>query len=284
MPTLVLPQQIVPVGERQAALTERHFSGMGDGLMDYFLALRGEIDAALAPRLPPASAGKLYPYGRCEEITGAVNARLGERLRTPSHPVERALAAFLADGGVARTVWGVLRDQYFQNAFQFGGLYVDVSNDTVVVTKPKVEILPISQSGLVPVRGVDHFRQAAERYWGATIYANHLTPSLAPILPMLSASPGRLAPGLQSACDYMIALMSRDGFFQAEDWLRDGPPPPPDVAQEILATIPPDLRPQTGNGRVEAIAACQSAREAGAHHDPAWRDARVRDYLRIARR
>ena len=59
-------------------------------------------------------------------------------------PVERAIREFIGKGGAFRSVWGVLREQYFQNAIQLGGLYVDVSNDTVVVTKPKVEILPIA--------------------------------------------------------------------------------------------------------------------------------------------
>ncbi|WP_246148744.1 hypothetical protein [Skermanella pratensis] len=120
---------------------------------------------------------------------------------------------------------------------------MDVSNDTVVVTKPKVEILPIAESGLVPVRDIEHFRATAQSYWGAAIYANHLVPSLAPLLPMISASPGRLKPGMQSACDYMIALMCRDGFRQAEDWLRDGPSPSPEIAAAVLASVPPTCAP-----------------------------------------
>ncbi len=284
MPTPLLPQQIAPVDDRLADVTRRHLAGREDALMAYFLALRAGVDAELAPRFPPAAPGKPYPYGRCEEITRAVVAQLADRLKRPSDPVERLLTAFMAQGGAVRTIWGVLRDQYFQNALQVGGLYIDVSNDTVVVTKPKVEILPIERSGLVPVRSIDHFRQTAERYWGAMIFVNHLAPSLAPILPMVSSSPGRLLPGLQSACDYMIALMMRDGFLQAEDWVRDGPEPPQEVAQAVLEALPPDLRARTGNGRAEAVAACQRARAAGAHRSMAWRDERVREYLRIRQR
>ena len=160
----LLPQQITPVDERQAALTARHLGGDGSALHSYFMALRGESDQALAG-LPPAG-GKPYPYGRCEEITRDLFARLSQRLARPAGPVERALRAFVEGGGVLRSVWGVLRGQYFQNALQIGALYVDVSSDTVVVTKPKVEVLPIGSSGLVPVRDLDHFRQTAERYWG----------------------------------------------------------------------------------------------------------------------
>ncbi|WP_372400604.1 hypothetical protein ABMY26_36250 (plasmid) [Azospirillum sp. HJ39] len=280
-PPSLLPQQIAPADGRQSALTARHLGGDPEALYDYFMALRGESDRALAA-LPPAG-GKPYPYGRCEEITRDLFARLSQRLARPDGPVEQALRAFVEDGGILQSVWGVLREQYFQNALQVGSLYVDVSNDTVVVTKPKVEILPIEASGLVPVRDLAHFRQTAERYWGAILYANHLVPTLAPLLPILSVSPGRLVPGLQSACDYMIGLMCRDRFQDAEGWLETGPPPPGEFATAFLATVPADLRPLTGEGRLEAVAACRRARDAGCWAEPDWRTARVLDYLRLTR-
>jgi hypothetical protein len=278
----LLPQQIAPVDAVQQALTQALLLPQTEALMAYFLALRAHIDTALAPRLPTA-AGKAYPYGRCEEITRELYAQLSLRLQRPEHPVEQLLHRFIAQGGRVHTVWGVLREQYFQNALQLGGLYLDVSNDTVVVSKPPVEILPIEASGLVNVRDLAHFVQTAQRYWAATVYANHLLPTLAPLLPLVTASPGRLQPGLQSACDYMIGLMCRDGFAQAEAWLRDGPPPPPALAHTLLTQTPADLRPWTQNGRDEAIAACQRARAAGCHLRADWRQARVLDYLRSMR-
>lgn len=278
-PSPLLPQQIAPVTPAQAALTARWLAPLGDALMAYCRVLRTETDAVLAPRLPSA-AGKPYPYGRCEEITQHLYGLLQQRLRQPAHPVEQALHGFVTGGGLLHSVWGVLREQYFQNALQIGTLYVDVSNDTVVASKPPVEILPIEAAGLVPVHDLAHFRQTAERYWGATLYANHLVPSLAPLLPIVSVSPGRLAPGLQSACDYMIELMRRDGFHQAEAWLRDGPPPPPDLR---LPRLPADLQPWTTDPRDEAVRACRRARAAGAADDADWRRARVSDYLRLLR-
>lgn len=276
-----LPQQIVPDNAAQAACTAQWLAPLGEAaLLAYFRRLRAEVDRVLAPRLPPA-AGKPYPYGRCEEITQQAHTLLRARLQQRSdEPVEQALQQFIAAGGLLQSVWGVLREQYFQNALQVGTLYVDVSNDTVVVTKPSVEILPMHASGLVPVRDLAHFRQTAERYWQATLYANHFVPSLAPLLPIVSVSPGRLAPGLQSACDYMIELMRRDGFVQAEAWLRDGPAPPAGLQ---LAWVPDDLRPWTDDPRAEAVLACQRARAAGAAHDAHWRHARVADYLRVVR-
>jgi len=274
-----LPQEIVPVDAAQATLTAQCLGPLTDQLMPYFLALRAETDAVLAQRLPPAG-GKAYPYGRCEEITQYLYARLAQRLAKPADPVTQALHDFVAQGGVVRSIWGVLREQYFQNAIQFGALYVDVSNDTVFVTKPQVEILPIAECGLVPVRDLAHFRQTAERYWHATVYANHLVPTLAPLLPIITVSAGKLRPGLQSACDYMIDLMRRDAFQQAEAWLRDGPAPPPELQ---LPDLPADLRPWTADTRQEAVQACQRARAAGCQLDAEWRTARVLDYLRSVR-
>jgi hypothetical protein len=280
--TPLLPQQIAPVDTQQRALTDAYLAQRIDALQAYFLGLRVQVDALLAPRLP-AAAGKAYPYGRCEEITRELYALLATRLRQPQAPIEQLLHDFMAQGGIVRSVWGVLREQYFQNAVQFGGLYVDVANDTVDVNKAPVEILPLAASGLVAVRDLAHFRRTAESYWGATIYANHLLPSLAPLLPMVSVSPGRLRSGLQSACDYMIALMCRDNFEQAEAWLREGPPPPDEEAAALLADTPADLRPWTDKGRDEAILACQRARIAHCAADDRWRQARVLDYLRLLR-
>ncbi|MBP2298409.1 hypothetical protein [Azospirillum picis] len=282
MTTPLLPQQIAPVDDRQSELTRRYLTGDHKALFGYFMALRAETDRHLASALP-AVGGKPYPYGRCEEITRDLFARLAQRLQRPDCAVEQGLRAFADAGGILRSVWGVLRDQYFQNALQLGGLYVDVSNDTVVVTKPKIEILPIDACGLVPVRDLDHFRRTAQAYWGAELYANHLVPTLAPLLPILSVSPGKLAPGLQSACDYMIALMRLDRFRQAEAWLAEGPPPPEALTASFLAGVPADLHPLTGQRREEALLVCRRAQAAGCWGDDGWRNARVLDYLRLLR-
>jgi hypothetical protein len=159
----VLFQWIVPVDDVEVAVNRMCLAGISESLMTYFLALRTKADAALTSLLSPLS-GKRHPYGRCEEITRELHARLVKRLERPTCAVEHAIRDFIGKGGAFRRVWGVLREQYFQNAIQLGGLYADLSKDTVVVTKPKVEIRPIEVSGLVPVRDIAHFRQTAERY------------------------------------------------------------------------------------------------------------------------
>lgn len=279
----VLTQQILPPDPRQDELTRRFLVPALGAIEQSLYALRADIDAELAPRLPVIMGGP-YPRGRCLEISTAMIGRLQKRLPAPVNAGEQALHDFVLHGGSMRLVWGVLRGRYFQNAIQAGALYLDVSNDTVVPTKPKVEILPIAESGLENVRNLAHFHTTAQSYWNAAVYANTLVPSLAPLLPMIIASPGRLLPGLQSACSYMIELMCGDGFRQAEDWVAAAPAPPPDVAAAVLSTVPADLLPMTGNGRAEAVAACRHARACGCHRDDGWRDVRVREYLRIAAR
>lgn len=284
MPTTrLLPQQIAPVDQKQIALTARHLRPLGSALPDYLLTLRRELDEELAPQCPSA-LGKAYPLGRCTEITSAAVTALTKRLQAPTHPVEAALTRFIIDGGIVRPIWGALRGLYFQNAMQFGSLYVDVANDTVTVSKPKVEILPLAQSGLEMIRDAAHFAAIAGRYWGADLYANVVAPALAPIFPLISVIPGTY-PTLQSATDYMIELFMRSGFDTAIPWLTNAPPPPAPALEAFARLVPPDLlEPDPDAGRRAALEACAENRARGLAMDRAWRDARVQDYLRVRRR
>jgi hypothetical protein len=105
MPVPLLFQQIVPVDDAQATLTRMCLTDISESLMTYFLALRAETDAVLAPLLPSAG-GKPYPYGRCEEITRELHARLVKRLERPTCAVERTIREFVGKGGAFRSVWG----------------------------------------------------------------------------------------------------------------------------------------------------------------------------------
>ncbi|MEY4592173.1 MAG: hypothetical protein RIR18_1068, partial [Pseudomonadota bacterium] len=118
-----------------------------------------------------------------------------------------------------RQIWGDLRGTYFQNAFLVGTLYIDASNDTVVPTKPKVEILPFEKSQLTPVKDHLHFAKIAESYWKAKVYPNHLLPELAPYFPVITVeSGGRVR--LDCASGYMLALAAGSQFCSSENALR----------------------------------------------------------------
>jgi hypothetical protein len=274
----LLPQEPALVTHRQQALTKQFLVPLGADLEQYFLAMRAETDQALAPLLGKHPV-KPYPEGRCTEISCDVLGRLQRRMQHPKHPVECALVAFVRRGGIIRQVWGALRERYFQSAFQFGALYVDVSNDTVFATKPKVEILPMADSGLLAIADLPHFARIAESYWGVTIYANHALPALAPIMPMISHAGGKFS--VLPGCDYMIELILRSGFETARNWLVSGPPLPGELLEQLHQRGPFGTSEVICDGGQAALAACKTAREAGAHCDPAWRTARVAEYLAL---
>ncbi len=276
----LLPQQIAPVSLEQAALTARFLTPAIPELMASFAHLRQQADSELQPRYPSAN-GKPYPLGRCDKIAHTVSRLLRQELGTAPSDGFVALAAFIRAGGMLRSIWGVLREQVFQNAFQLGGLYLDVANDTVDPCKPPIEILPMAESGMAAVADIAHFARIAESYWGAAIYANQVLPGLSPILPMISVLPGK-APRLQSACDYMIDLSRRNAFIDAERWLTSATPPPESVVIALRAQAPMQLLPENpGIGKNAALAACRAARDQRRHEDLAWRDARVIEYLAI---
>lgn len=276
----LLPQEIAPVTPDMMALTERFLLPKLRDLQVSLQILRRRLDSRLKPAMP-FLYGKPYPLGRCETISREAIEALPGLLRLRADPGMAALHDFVQAGGQLRSIWGVLRGRYFQNAIQAGALYIDVANDTVDPNKPQIEILPLAESGMESVRDIAHFASIARSYWQAEIYANHVLPSLAPLLPMWSLAPEQ-PPLLQSACDYMIALMMRDGFRDAEHWLATQPAPPDAVMQRIHAALPAHIPPApAGQGRDMALAACMQARAEGRQQDDVWRDARVRDFLAI---
>lgn len=276
----LLPQQPAPLCQRQVALTARHLLPIRKALFQYLMAMRLEIDRVLAPQCPP-QMGKAYPLGRCLEISMVAFQELERRIAAPAHPVEQVLARFTRQGGIVKSIWGALRGRFFQNAMQFGSLYVDVANDTVTITKPKVEIMPMAESGIVAVRDVAHFAEIAGIYLGARVYPNILVPSLAPLLPMIVEVPGYF-PTLQCSGDYMVELLMRSGFALSYEWLQAAPPPPPDIIARMAGRIPsPLMAPDAQSGRQAALDACLAARPHGLARDRVWRDARWLDYQRI---
>lgn len=259
-------------GSVQAALTERFLRPALPELEAFFLAMRAQADPALAARIG-TQYGKAYPYGSCLEITTDVMWRLGARDAWPDMPGAQALKAFLDHGGEGQMLWGVLRDSYFQNAIQLGTLYVDVSNDTVDVRKPKVEILPMKDSGFALVRDAAHFVRIGEAYWNARLYVNTALPALAPAFPMILVDrDGKV--GLMARVSYVMAMFANDGFRLAEQWLREGPTPPVEAVHSLRSLCSRELlaaNPRTGVDA--AVSACQQLRAAGVIGDNAWIDA-----------
>ena len=272
-------------------LTERFLLPALPSLQACLLVLRHEVDAVLARR-QPVKLGKPYPLGPCLEISLAVQERV-QKVEPAALPPEardglRSLRQFQQAGGSFRRVWGDLRGQYFQNAFQLGSLYADVSNDTVVPHKPKVEIRPFDRADLRPIRDYGHFSDLAQRYWRERILPNHLLPSLAPYCPMLLITPdGQLRLGDPGA--YMVSLTLAGAFAPSESFLASMAMPADAFdtlrAQLQAAGVEAAETPSAPDrGRLQAVQHCRSLRASRRHqHGPSSQLA-IQKVLEINRR
>lgn len=255
------PDQVV--AERR--LTERHLIPALQQIEHCFLEVRRQLDVELAA-LRPMKLGKPYPLGQCLEIALAFETRIQEidvsQLSEPSAVGYRAFKAFLKAGGSFRQVWGDLRGQYFQNAFQLGSLYVDVSNDTVVPTKPKVEILPFEAANFKAVRCYEQFASIAQSYWGVDIYPNHLLPDIAPHCPVMAVyRSGRAF--ICEASHYMLEMTRSGAFGPSETFLAEQPMPQElfDEARRALLDKGYNLPADPESGRKLALANCRLYRK-----------------------
>ncbi|MEQ8397662.1 hypothetical protein [Thalassobaculum sp.] len=273
----LLPMAPAPADPVQATLTATHL-GDPDVLRRYFTSLRSAVDPALA-RQYPTFTGKGYPVGRCLEIRDAVFAVLQERVNAPQADADAVIADFLRRGGSARKIWGVLRDTYFQNAIQLGTWYVDVANDTVVPTKPPVEILPIADADMVAIRDYRHFAAIAEKYWKTTIYRNSVFPRLAAIFPLVCVN-AEGAAWLAAASDQVVELTRRHAFQPSLDALAAFPEPPAHGVALLtrLAAREVDSLLDTDGDAVQCVKACIAERR---HDDIDYRQRCVAAYRRL---
>ena len=266
-PFPLLPNEPRPVDDGlQAVLTARFLLPVLPELEACLLQLRAALDPVLQGR-QPGKLGKPYPLGQCLEISVAMQECIATFDDASLPPAAasglRALREFQRAGGSVRRVWGDLRGQYFQNAFQVGTLYVDVSNDTVTPTKPKVEILPFAEAQLNAVRDFRHFAALAARYWGEMAYPNHVLPALAPYCPLIHVgADGRVV--LRELSDYMIGLTRSRGFAPSEAVLQDAPMPQAlfDRVRAALRDSGHALPDSPEQGRTLALAQCGHARQA----------------------
>lgn len=246
---------------RQEALTARLLLPHLAELELFFLAVRRGIDERLEP-LQPVKHGKRYPLGQCLEISLAFMEILpkvdGACLSGAAAKGHAALSAFFRQGGRLDQVWGDLRGRFFQNAFVLGTLYLDVSNDTVVPTKPKVEILPFDQAELSPIRDYEHYMRIAASYWKARFVPNHVMPALAPYFPLICLHP---AWGVMpcDGSDYMMNLTHFRQFRTSESVLRAEPMAPAvfDALKRNLAGSGLEVAATPEGGRESALRYCR---------------------------
>lgn len=276
---IVIPRQVEPLTSEQQHLFEEMLLPLQPAIELLLLRLRQAEDPSLA-QIYPYYGSKPYPLGRCLEIRNAVFTRLEQVLNgklaaeQQDLPTLQQLHAYLAQGGVCHKVWGSLRRTYFQNAIQLGNWYVDVANDTVVTTKPKIEILPMASSGFANIDDYHHFAEVARSYWQVEIYANTVFPLLAPLFPLICSN--QKGCWLAAGYDELIQLTRRESFEPSEMILQQLPPAPAAVRNWFAAI--PRTEPLLLTMEGDAVAACRAARERGLMHEASYRQALVAAY------
>jgi len=211
------------------------------GILDTLGRLRRETDAWIARSAAPPS----YPVGFCAVIRDRVFDHL---LR---HPAAHRLTAA---GLVLKKVFVILKDRYFQNAMQFGNLYIDVANDTVDPSKPWLEWMDVRDVPFENVGELPTLIRIAESYHRCRAFPNLHFPLLAPVVPLLSvAEDGRL--GLLHFQDGGFLKDLGGGLPQLRNWLagpaRHLPPLPASYAARLrqacgtndFAAFPFEYRP-----------------------------------------
>lgn len=130
-----------------------------------------------------------YPKGYCLPITKILFKVMQSDGFFDQYPALSSLQEYITSGD-ARVIWGACRGIYFQTAMQIGEWYVDVANDTVDVTKPKVEIHRMDSPGC-PFKFITDLKtylSIKESYHEVTIFRNSVFPALTELYPIISLS------------------------------------------------------------------------------------------------
>lgn len=187
---------ILPASPALAALTDEFITPNVDAIVRDMFELRAEADAhflrllaqprmVVRPDEGVAPGSTRYPISFCLEITRHM-LKLMSRQPVAAHMTGlRALHDFVRAGGPVKRVWGALRGGYFQNAIQVGTFYLDVANDTVTPTKPKVEMLKMADANFNNINSFFEYARVGAAYWKARIIPNTFFPNVAPFLPAI---------------------------------------------------------------------------------------------------
>ncbi|CAG9297433.1 hypothetical protein [Celerinatantimonas diazotrophica] len=244
--------------------------------------LRLKVDLKLANDYP-VFLDKAYPLGRCKEIRDEVFTLLQKALPKATEPGLVLIREALAKGATLEKVWGSLRGEYFQNAMILGDWYVDVSNDTVHPNKPRVEILPLTQSHFSSIASFEQFIKIARSYWDVEVYGNDICPALAPFLPLIYVD-RKGDSWMGEANDDMLAMTMDSQFLLSERILATLPTVPIALRGEWdnkLSAIKANLLIHTQGQPVDF---CQAYRQKQRHLDQSFRDRVVMAYLSLPKR
>lgn len=250
-----------------------------DAVVKDLATLRLTVDLDLVPRYPYFGE-KIYPLGRCKEIRDAVFTVLQAQLQQPTGVGLTLIREALDQGAVLKKIWGDLRGVYFQNAMTLGNWYLDVSNDTVNPNKPRVEVLPLADSGFADISSFEQFIKVAQCYWGVDVYRNDVCPALAPFMPLIYIREDGVS-WMGEANDDMLAMTMSNEFSAAERILSTLPPPPEALMQkwhEVLSNLAAN---DFLHAQGDAIAYCRHYRAQQYHLGSHVRDRAVMAYLAL---
>lgn len=178
--------QIKPIDALQIELTEKYITPNLDDLEKFGLSFRHKLDQIIQEKQDhiwftkfekKARLLSIYPEGGCYLITQFFFKYLLEN--GPSY-----LKAFYKEGGVVKMVWGVIKEKYFQTQLQVGNIFLDVSNDTVDITLPKVNIERLDQSTFRNIKNYKDYVKIKEAYHESVIRLNPI-PVLKDFFPLI---------------------------------------------------------------------------------------------------
>ena len=130
-------------------------------------------------------AFKKYPISRCDYITGMIYMFLTSAKKIYFGDGITLLQEFIQQGGILKPIWGQVRGRYFQNAMQVGSYYMDVSNDTVDINKPKVEYAELDKCDFKNIDCYTEYSSLMKSYNHRDILINNCFPALLPFFPLL---------------------------------------------------------------------------------------------------
>lgn len=157
-------------------------------LTSYLLSLRERLEPEIKESLITKNKQPLlnfFPKGCCLEISEVL---FDYAIRDKSSP----LFKLQKEGFVVKKVYGILRDEVFQNAFQVGNLLADVSHDTHSKGKHPIHIAPYSNVNFKEIDSYLNLFKIMETYWGAEIYPNHFAPQISLVFPYVIKSKGNI--------------------------------------------------------------------------------------------
>ena len=207
----------------QESLTTSLLRPILPGIVDTLGRLRLRTDAWIAQSAAPPS----YPIGFCAVIRDRVfDGLLGDP----------RVQSLIAAGLVLKKVFVILKDRYFQNAMQFGNLYIDVANDTVDPAKPWLEWMDVREVPYENVGELPTLIRVAESYHRCRAFPNVFFPLLAPVVPLLLiAEDGRL--GLLHFQDGGFLKDLAHGLPHLRSWLAGPARPLPPLPEPYTAQL-----------------------------------------------